>query len=567
MRARRGERRRPLTGTIPTPSYGAALTTTKRPGRRLRTSPGPAQEGVPPMQDHPNPGAPSGAPCPGSLEHRVQRWVLLELVTVPPPEGDDISKMAFGLKELRPDVEAAVDALVAAGLAAREGDTVASDRGGAALRRAVAGADMTAPRRAAGGRTRGHGPAGGPLHPAGGAHPGQRSVEEVIREMTDRPDEFSARDAIDNAIRDLVGAGLLHRHGPFVFATHAAVRFDELRDLTMANSHEGAGRAASPAAPSRESRCAPTRPCAPSKRSSAWRSRRCRRPELATALQIHPRTARRLLQRLELEDYVSPPRGRGAATTSPAASPRSAARPSPATSYPAPPRPGSRPWPAEPARVATLWIPCYADVVCVLRAEPDGPVPEAMLGDLEPAHATAPGKALLAHRDAWRDSLLAQPLRRLTPRTITDPRDLAAELTRIRQRGYATDNGRGGRLPARGAGAVAWPALGRRGVFEPFAQGEIARLEERRTAARALRIDADLTLSRTRTLWASSRRWALGVRGTSACAPSSLLALDRCGRQPRSPTSARRVLLAGVPDIEYCAQARGSHHRCAQAGA
>jgi hypothetical protein len=61
------------------------------------------------------------------------------------------------------------------------------------------------------------------------AHPGQRSVEEVIRAMTDRPDEFSARDAITNAIHDLVGAGLLHRHGPFVFATHAAVRFDELR--------------------------------------------------------------------------------------------------------------------------------------------------------------------------------------------------------------------------------------------------------------------------------------------------------------------------------------------------
>jgi hypothetical protein len=76
------------------------------------------------MQDHPNLGAVSGAPSPGSIEHRVQRWVLLELVTVPPPEGDDISKMAFGLKEQRPDVEAAVDALVAAGLAARDGDAV-----------------------------------------------------------------------------------------------------------------------------------------------------------------------------------------------------------------------------------------------------------------------------------------------------------------------------------------------------------------------------------------------------------------------------------------------------------
>jgi hypothetical protein len=61
------------------------------------------------------------------------------------------------------------------------------------------------------------------------AHPGQRSVEEVVREMTDRPDEFAARDAINNAIRDLVGAGLVHRHGSFVFVTRAAVRFYQLR--------------------------------------------------------------------------------------------------------------------------------------------------------------------------------------------------------------------------------------------------------------------------------------------------------------------------------------------------
>jgi hypothetical protein len=60
------------------------------------------------------------------------------------------------------------------------------------------------------------------------AHPAQRSVEEVVREMTDRPDEFPARDAVLNAVRDLAGAGLIHRHGPFVFATRAAVRFDEL---------------------------------------------------------------------------------------------------------------------------------------------------------------------------------------------------------------------------------------------------------------------------------------------------------------------------------------------------
>jgi len=60
------------------------------------------------------------------------------------------------------------------------------------------------------------------------AHPGQQSVEEVVREMTDRPDEFSQRDAILNALRNLAGAGLIHRHGPFVFAPHAAVRVHRL---------------------------------------------------------------------------------------------------------------------------------------------------------------------------------------------------------------------------------------------------------------------------------------------------------------------------------------------------
>ena len=61
------------------------------------------------------------------------------------------------------------------------------------------------------------------------AHPAQRSIDEIVRELTDRPDEFGERDRIENAIRDLVGAGLLHRHGPFVFATHAAVRLNELK--------------------------------------------------------------------------------------------------------------------------------------------------------------------------------------------------------------------------------------------------------------------------------------------------------------------------------------------------
>jgi hypothetical protein len=60
------------------------------------------------------------------------------------------------------------------------------------------------------------------------AHPAQRSIEEIVRELVEDPAAFGERDRIENAIRDLVGAGLLHRHGPFVFATRAAVRLNEL---------------------------------------------------------------------------------------------------------------------------------------------------------------------------------------------------------------------------------------------------------------------------------------------------------------------------------------------------
>jgi hypothetical protein len=74
------------------------------------------------MQDHPNPGAPQGASPLTGAEHPVQRWVLLELVTAPPSEGDEIANLALGLKELEVDVEAALDALVEAGLAVREGE-------------------------------------------------------------------------------------------------------------------------------------------------------------------------------------------------------------------------------------------------------------------------------------------------------------------------------------------------------------------------------------------------------------------------------------------------------------
>jgi hypothetical protein len=42
-------------------------------------------------------------------------------------------------------------------------------------------------------------------------------------------DDFARRDRIEIAVRALTGAGLLHAHGQFLFATRAAVRADELK--------------------------------------------------------------------------------------------------------------------------------------------------------------------------------------------------------------------------------------------------------------------------------------------------------------------------------------------------
>ena len=114
-------------------------------------------------------------------------------------------------------------------------------------------------------------------------------------------------------------------------------------------------------------------------------------PELATALEIHPRTARRLLQRLEPRTTSARRPGRGAATTSHAAWPRSAARPSPTTSSQASRRPGSRRWPAEPATSPRCGSP-PTPTSSASCAPTRRPVPDAMLGDLNPRTPPPPAR-------------------------------------------------------------------------------------------------------------------------------------------------------------------------------
>lgn len=59
-------------------------------------------------------------------------------------------------------------------------------------------------------------------------HPIQITVSELIRELSSDPNEFAERDAIERAVRDLAGAGLVHRSHDFVLPSRAALRFHEL---------------------------------------------------------------------------------------------------------------------------------------------------------------------------------------------------------------------------------------------------------------------------------------------------------------------------------------------------
>jgi hypothetical protein len=67
---------------------------------------------------------PPQVPVPVGRERELQRWLLLELVSTPPADGEHIDYLARALEAPLPNAEAAVDELVAVGLAVRVGDRV-----------------------------------------------------------------------------------------------------------------------------------------------------------------------------------------------------------------------------------------------------------------------------------------------------------------------------------------------------------------------------------------------------------------------------------------------------------
>jgi hypothetical protein len=59
-------------------------------------------------------------------------------------------------------------------------------------------------------------------------HPNQLTIPEAASALYAHPGNFESEDAVEVAIRDLVGGGLLHCHGPFVLPTRAALYFSRL---------------------------------------------------------------------------------------------------------------------------------------------------------------------------------------------------------------------------------------------------------------------------------------------------------------------------------------------------
>jgi DNA-binding IclR family transcriptional regulator len=161
-------------------------------------------------------------------------------------------------------------------------------------------------------------------------------------------------------------------------------------------------------------------------------------PQVAATLQIHPRTARRLLVRLHAEGYLT--RGDDARrlympSMRVVALAGQIAAHSPLTvrALPAVARLHE-----ETGADAHLAVPSYLSALCVVHA--DGACgARACARELVPAHCTATGKALLGWRQRWRDSVLDHPLERHTERTVVDRAAVARDADATRARGYAAE--------------------------------------------------------------------------------------------------------------------------------
>jgi DNA-binding IclR family transcriptional regulator len=163
-------------------------------------------------------------------------------------------------------------------------------------------------------------------------------------------------------------------------------------------------------------------------------------PQVAATLQIHPRTARRVLVRLHEEGYLTrsdDARRRYAPSLRVVSLAAHIAARSPLATHAVPFVDRLH---DDTGADAHLAVPSYLSALCMVHA---GGSCRARVHprELVPAHASATGKALLAWREPWRNSILRRPLERHTANTSVDPLRLEREAEETRTRGYAVEVG------------------------------------------------------------------------------------------------------------------------------
>ena len=181
--------------------------------------------------------------------------------------------------------------------------------------------------------------------------------------------------------------------------------------------------------------------------------------QVAAELQVHPRTARRLLNRMVHDGWLvrrDGPRPTYTPTLRIVALAAQLAHRAPLVTHAADVARDLHERLGSPVHLA---IPSYRSALRLVRAD-GGSAGAPALRDLAPAHAIAAGKLLLAFREPWRDVVLDSPLVPVTERTVVDVGRLRAELDVTRDRGFAVEDeefragARAVAVPVRAAGEV-----------------------------------------------------------------------------------------------------------------
>jgi DNA-binding IclR family transcriptional regulator len=163
-------------------------------------------------------------------------------------------------------------------------------------------------------------------------------------------------------------------------------------------------------------------------------------PRVAEELQVHPRTARRLLNRMAQDGWVTRhdgPRPMYTPTLRIVALAAQLTQRAPLVRHA---QELAAHLQASTGQSVHLAVPSYRSALRLVHVTGrPGATPAAR--DLAPVHAVAAGKLMLAFRDPWREVVLAAPLPPVTTRTLIDPVALRADLEAVRERGLAVEDG------------------------------------------------------------------------------------------------------------------------------